>query len=160
MRLGPFSDRPDLDELAHQMFRQFSRMEYALKAAGRLKRPDGDAYADWVGFGAEIDQDFSELLPADDVLRDAVEYLREHPPKKQMACNGNLVWRDVAATAPNDTAVLLLYVARVRNNLFHGGKYGGQWIDPERSEELLSRCVTILERIVLLSEEVKAAFEN
>lgn len=150
----------ELDDLAHRMFRQFSRMEHALKSAGYLERPNGDAKASWVSFGEEIDASFRDLVSRDEELRDAVRYLRDHPPKKQTVSNGVLGWSETPPTAPTETGVLLLYVGRVRNNLFHGGKFNGRWIDPGRSRKLLPRCLTVLDRTLLLSGRVKAAYEH
>lgn len=53
-RMGPFTDQPNLDALAVQMFRQFSRFEYALKASGCLVREDGKAEANWDRLAGEI----------------------------------------------------------------------------------------------------------
>jgi hypothetical protein len=158
--MGPFSDHPELDDLAHRFFRQFSRMEYALKAAGRVPRLNGRAEADWRRFGAEVDEAFQTLTSKDEELRGAVEYLLNQPPKKQEIADGVLVWRDKLPTGETQTGVVLLCVARVRNNLFHGGKFNGQWIDPQRSLELLPRCLTVLDRLLLLSDEVRAAYEQ
>ena len=97
------SDVEELDKLAHSMFRQFSRMEYALKAAGHLERLDGDAKASWVSFGAEIDAGFRDLLLRDQKLSEAVAYLQQYPPKKQIVINGALGWSENPPTAPTQT---------------------------------------------------------
>ena len=160
MQLGPFSDHPELDALAHALFRQFSRMEYALKAAGRLANPDGDAKANWTRFASEIDEEFTQLVARDDELRHAVGYIEGHPPKKQIVSNNVLSWSTAAPSANTSTGAIMLYVARVRNNLFHGGKFCGRWLDPERSEELLRACLTVLDRCLALSPEVREAYEH
>lgn len=150
----------ELDDLAHQMFRQFSRMEHALKGAGHHPRADGDAKADWVDFAADIDAAFRAALLDDPELAEAVAYLRNQPPKKQVIRDLRLEWDEVMPTAPTETGVLLLLVSRVRNNLFHGGKFNGRWIDPGRSRQLLPRCLTILDRARSLSNKVSAAYEH
>jgi len=58
-----------------------------------------------------------------------------HLPKKQVYSNKALQWNDVAQEAENENDLILLYVRRLRNNLFHGGKFDGRFFDPERSRE-------------------------
>lgn len=158
--LGPFSNHADLDALAHRFFRQFSRTEYALKATGLMKRPTGSAEADWQAFGNEIDQAFLAIRNQREELREACDYMLNRPPKKQVAKDGNLSWSDRKPEAKTETALLLQYVCRVRNNLFHGGKFNGQWFDPERSEELLRHALTILGHSVPQSQRVLAAYTH
>ncbi len=161
-RLGPFSDHPRLDEIAHRMFREFSRMEYGLKAVGHLKRKgrDGPAEADWDSFAHAIDRAFGQRLSANPDLQSAVEYIRTHPPKKQIVRDGVLGWSGIPPTSDSETGILLKYVGRVRNNLFHGGKFNGHWIDPERSEQLLLRCLVVLNACLLASPDVREAYEH
>jgi len=35
-------------------------------------------------------------------------------------------------------------ITSLQNNLFHGGKFNGQWFEPERSEALMEHALTIL----------------
>ncbi len=147
-----------LDQLAVRMFRQYSRMEYALKAAGYLINHNGDAKADWVKLGNAIDPEFEAMSQQHGELQDAVHYLRESPPKKQIVEDGQLDWKDVKPTAPTPTSEILLYVARVRNNLFHGGKFNGMWFDPDRSLQLLPRSMVVLDTVLELSPQVRANY--
>lgn len=55
---------------------------------------------------------------------------------------------------------MLLYVRRVRNNLFHGGKFNGRRFAPERSELLLRHSLTIHRACIDASEDVHQAFHN
>lgn len=158
-QMGPFTDRAELDELAHRMFRQFSRFEYALKAAGH--RPlNGDAIADWRDFASGIDAELSERIQQDPQLKEAVDYIVTRPPKKQKVKDNQLVWRAAPAGGANPADDLLIYVRRVRNNLFHGGKYSRDWLDPERSEPLIRHSLTILDACLELSDRVRAAYEH
>ncbi|WP_207774702.1 hypothetical protein [Sphingosinicella sp. YJ22] len=160
MLLGPFSDLPELDEIAHRMFRQFARMEYALKAAGYLKREDGRAEANWSAFAADIDEGLRNAFIEDAEVFAAVAYIGLKPPKKQMVRKGALYWRETPPEATTASGVLLMYVSRVRNNLFHGGKFSNGWLDPERSRNLLRHCLTILDCCLRLSDRVRDAFEH
>lgn len=147
-----------LDQLAHEMFRRYSRMEYALKAAGYLRHLNGDAQADWVKLATEIDDAFLAARDNDPALKEAVHYLLNHPPKKQIVEEGVLGWSDNIPTSDTETGVILLCVSRVRNNLFHGGKFNGRWFDPERSIELLPKCLLILDTVLNVSPGVRERF--
>lgn len=63
------------------MFRTFARFEYALKAAG-YHNGDGPAEPDWRSFKESIPNLFDE--PQDGKLKEAVHYILQHPPKKQV----------------------------------------------------------------------------
>ncbi len=158
-QMGPFSNQPELDRLAYKMFRQFSRFEYALKAAGHHP-PNGNASPDWDGFARGIDADLQERVGNDAGLKAAVDFMIAHPPKKQRVVNEQLVWEVVPADRGNFTEDLLVYVRRVRNNLFHGGKFSRGWLDPKRSETLIRHSLTILDACLELSGLVRAAYEH
>lgn len=160
LSLGPFTDQPELDELAHRLFRQFARSEYALKAAGFLKREDGAAEANWLAFADGIDPDFQDLIGQSEPLRLACSYINKSPPKKQVVRDGELGWDETAPDAKTATGLIIAYVNRVRNNLFHGGKFNGAWIDPARSQELLKHALIILDHAIPLSARVLAAYEH
>lgn len=158
-QMGPFSNQPELDRLAYRMFRHFSRFEYALKATGHHPR-DGDANPDWDDFARKIDGAFRERVGQDANLKAAVDFLMLHPPKKQRVVNEQLLWSVVPAGRGNFTEDLLVYVRRVRNNLFHGGKFSRGWLDPGRSETLIRHSLTILDACLVLSDRVRAAYEH
>jgi hypothetical protein len=146
-----------LNQLAGDMFRTFARFEYALKAAG-FHEGDGAAKADWRAFAESVSGLFDN--PADPRLKEAVEYVLRHPPKKQIIEEGALVWGEVAPDTDLQADLVLQYVRRVRNNLFHGGKFNGQWFEPERSELLLRHCLTILHACRNASAGVGQAYDN
>jgi hypothetical protein len=130
-----------LDELGLTMFQTFARMEYALKAAG-YHQGDGDAKPDWDRLGRECDTYLREHVSPD--LRAAIEYILEEPPQKQVIEKGQLEWKQVLAHGQTQGEQLLVYVRRVRNNLFHGGKFNGHWFTPERNEPLLRHSLAVL----------------
>lgn len=160
MLMGPFSNQPKLDDLAHALFRKFARMEYALKATGYLVSPNGDAKANWLSFAAKFDETFKKLCLEDAQLCQAVDYILHRPPNKQVVHDGILAWDATEPEHNTSTGVVLLYVARIRNNLFHGGKFGGNWVDPERSDTLLGHALTILAGCITLSDKLRAAYEH
>lgn len=153
------TDIQDLDDLAYRFFHLFSRAEGALKASGRLKTGKKYPEADWQSFGAEIEEDLDTAMSDDVELKDAIDYYLDNPPREQVLKAGETVFEERPITSTTKTGELLLYVCRVRNNLFHGAKFNGHWYDPERSQGLLSRGITIISRGIELSEEVKSCFE-
>lgn len=146
-----------LDELAIEMFRTFARFEYALKAAG-FHNEGGDAKPNWRSFAESIPALFEN--PADAQLRAALAYLLEHPPKKQVIANGVLAWSEEPPNTDLHADRVLIYVRRVRNNLFHGGKFNGRWFEPQRSELLLRHCLTILRACIAGSDDLNQAYNN
>lgn len=87
----------DLDLLATEWFRTFARFEYALKAAG-FHNGHGTAEPNWRSFAESVAGFFDD--PQNEILSEAVRYIRDHPPKKQIIADGNLDWHDAA---PNTT---------------------------------------------------------
>lgn len=145
-----------LDLLAFEFFKTFARFEYALKATG-YHTGEGDAHPDWNRFAKTLDALFVEKHAGG--LDEAIRYLQENPPKKQVIADGKLVWKEVSDNSP-PAKKLLLSIRRVRNNLFHGGKFNGHWFAPERSERLLNSSLHVLEACLLASSDrnVREAF--
>ena len=143
----------DLDRVGLELFWSFARVEGALKAAGFLKKLNGPAEADWDRFAQSI----TGALEADSRLATAIAYMRQHPPMKQMARNGQLRF-ERAAVNGNSTQELIACVKRVRNNLFHGGKFNGEWFDPARSEALIRHSLLILEGCLQASPQLRAVY--
>ena len=146
-----------LDALSFEFFKLFSRFEYSLKAAS-FHTGEGNANPNWTTFAQDIHVNFQALQ--DEALDGAKQYILANPPKKQVIEQGNIKWSDSAPTQVNDTDLLLLYVRRVRNNLFHGGKFNGNWFAPQRSEELLNSSIIVLKQALEMNASVKQAFEN
>ena len=144
----------ELDKLAVELFRKFARIEYALKATG-FHHGEGKAKPNWDKFASSV----SGVLEKDPAIAVAIEYIIEKPPKKQVIRNQLLEWEDATPNV-SKTHEILLCVRRVRNNLFHGGKFNGHWFAPERSKELLLHSLTILDACLRVSPALKEAFEN
>jgi hypothetical protein len=146
-----------LDRLATEMFRTFARFEYALKAAG-FHNGDGAAEANWRSFAESVPAVFTN--PRDPALNEAVRYILSHPPKKQVITSGTLTWSEAAPNTDLESDLVLIYLRRVRNNLFHGGKFNGRWFEPQRSALLLRYSLTILQACLDASDDVKQAFHS
>jgi hypothetical protein len=106
-------------DLIIEYFVVFSRFDYALLRAGYVRTNVAHVAADWDRFGKEYDRLFQQLLTPE--TQSACSYLLNHPPKKQVREDGALIWK---AALPDEHEPLLyrllVYVRRIRNNLFHG----------------------------------------
>src|SRR5688572_21872609 len=102
----------------------FARFEYALKAGGYAEKKHGAVAADWDRFDKEHADAFDQS--ATQALAEAASYLLASPPKKQILNNDGKLEFAAADPGGSDLHRLLVYVRRVRNNLFHGGKFGPQ----------------------------------
>ncbi|WP_395601520.1 hypothetical protein AB4P97_19995 [Pseudomonas sp. A1230] len=148
----------ELDLVAFSFFREFARCEYCLKAVGLLLGAPNKPQADWGTFAAEVTAVFDE--PQSLEVSDAIQYYLTHPPKKQVFLDGVLSWSDTLPNCRSQAELVLLLVRRVRNNLFHGGKFNSHWFEPQRSEELLRGGLVILRAVVLSHYRVRDAYEN
>lgn len=132
---------PDLHHMASDFFRTFARMEYALKATSFLVPHRRNAEADWKAFAAEIQP---ALEQADEEVRRAVAFILAEPPRKQINVNGRIEWDNTQPDADHEAELVLRYICRIRNNLFHGGKFNGHWFQPERSGQLMQSALVVL----------------
>ena len=147
----------ELNRLSVDLFRTFARFEYALKAAG-FHKDDGTAQANWREFAESVAPLFDD--PQDEKFKEAIAYILEHPPNKQVVEDGMLSWDAAPPQTDLQSDRVLIYVRRVRNNLFHGGKFNGRWFEPERSAELLRHSLTVLDACLAGSEQVNEAYHN
>ena len=146
-----------LNRLATELFKTFSRFEYSLKASG-FNNGDGNAEPNWRIFAESVSKIFED--PEAGEFADAIRYIIDHPPKKQIVSDGVLEWSEAVPQTDLRADLVLLYVRRVRNNLFHGGKFNGRWFAPERSEALLRNSLVILRQCLEASEPVKEAYDH
>jgi hypothetical protein len=129
-------------DLASEFFFKFARFAYALKPAGYSSRK-GRAEPDWQMLSQKLEDYF--LNPRNPQLTEAITYFIEEPPNIQMVSHDQLVREEVTAAEPLLADRVLQYVRRIRNNLFHGGKFRGHvFADPERSEILMRYGLVIL----------------
>ncbi len=146
-----------LDDLANRLFYVFSRTEYALKAAG-YNNGDGPAEGNWQRFALAVEGLIAN--PTSPELREAIDFILNAPPRKQMIVGGNIQWALLEPNTNSSADKLLQYVRRIRNNLFHGGKFKGHWFEPERSEPLLRHSLVILSAVVEAAPEVREAYDG
>lgn len=134
---------PTTFNLAIEFFILFSKFECALKNEGYLRSQDGRAESNWFTFANHTGITLNNLRKnKDHSLVQSVNYLINTPPKEQLVRNGLLYWQP--KRKPTNLAFFLA-IARVRNNLFHGGKFGcSSFIDPERSHQLIACSIAVL----------------
>ena len=114
----------------------FSRFEYALKRAGYVAASE-EAKADWNRYARENPAMFEKILASS--AGKAAAFLQSAPPKKQVVTDRRLDWKVDNYSAKFDLERLFTLVRRIRNNLFHGGKF------PAGPEEELSRDQRLLD---------------
>ncbi|EGW98081.1 hypothetical protein ECSTECEH250_0538 [Escherichia coli STEC_EH250] len=96
--------------------------------------------------------------PEDPELKAAIEYFLNFPPKKQVVNDGVLAWDQTPIEEKIIAKKILILIRRVRNNLFHGGKFNGEWFEPERSEALMRNALIILRACGESHHEVSKAY--
>ncbi|HWO25458.1 MAG TPA: hypothetical protein VNO30_42255 [Kofleriaceae bacterium] len=153
-----------LDEhLVYKFFVAFSRMEYALKRAGFAQvARHGGAEPAWDAFIASIESRWAELGSRD--FTEARDYLLRSPPRRQVLRNSTLDWEETPHRAnETEAGFIVRCVKRIRNNLFHGGKFPspvGPVAPPERDTQLLKHSLVIMHFVLKLNERVKFFFEE
>ena len=156
----------DLDNNADWLcfFVMFSRFEYALKRSTYIIGDENKAKADWNKFGKDMKSDFD--TQANEELKEAKFYLlsNETSPKKQIKNNITkmLDYRPVESS-DDEIHRLINAVKRVRNNLFHGGKFpspNGPIEDPIRNNKLIKHSITVLKYFLYSSPIIKRLYEE
>ena len=147
----------DLESLGYKFFREFARYEYCLKATG-LREDSRAAKASWKKYAAEVVGVIE--VPQEQALADAITYFTNHPPKKQIVNDGELDWDETLPIHQSKAELILLLICRVRNNLFHGGKFNGRWFEPQRSEDLMQHALVILKACGQSHAKVSEAYAD
>lgn len=145
--------------LINEFFVTFSRFECALKASGFANGDFERVNPNWDAFTVSI-RDTFDNKDRSEILTNAIEYLTNHTPRIQNFENGQLGWRE-RTFQPNEPLInkLSLSIRDVRNNLFHGGKFNGNYQeDVSRNFKLLKHSIEILNHWLSLSQPVKEKF--
>jgi len=145
--------------LINEFFISFARFECALKATGFVSGNFEKVSANWDGFTSSIRNEFdNRIRPIQ--IKSAIDYLNENPPRIQNYIDGNLAWRD-RVFAANQPLInrLSLSIRDIRNNLFHGGKFNGNYQeDFSRNYILLRSAIIVLNYWLELNDDVKRNF--
>lgn len=136
----------DLRELAFDFFFWFSRFEFALKENSFLRNSAVGSRAEpgWNSFVGRYEGHYA--------LTNAGATLIRENPRRQMVGPHGLEFQDVGFDdQPSELGTVVRLLKTVRNNLFHGGKHGAdRWDDPNRTKELLTLSITLLNELAAL----------
>lgn len=151
-------------EIGKEFFHFFSMFEYALKANGyRHTNGRGIITApDWEGFVRD-NQELLDLSLEQTPVRKSARYLLDSPPKQQAVNKqGGMEWVDPIMNEKDpDRIKLAKHIRQVRNNLFHGGKFRGNYFETQdRSRELIHHSTVILRHLALNHKGMREAFEG
>jgi hypothetical protein len=134
-------------------------MQNRLYLSSDEKRGSGhEAKPNWEKFACSLGSTLE--TPHTKELKEAIQYILKNPPKKQIVVNNIIDWNTIEPNHNSQADLILLYVRRVRNNLFHGGKFHGHWVAPVRDYDLLRHSMTILEACLAASDDVREAYEG
>jgi hypothetical protein len=140
----------EIGEQGLHFFAAFSRMEFALKAAG-FRIFDKYLKVYWPNFAETLPEDIVKRCNSDEHARPLIE----QPPLKQTLKNEKLDWGErVSVDSPGN---LVEALKTLRNNLFHGGKS----IPLEsRDQELIPAGLRVIELMLecTTSDEVWGAY--
>jgi len=151
---------PDKDSIL-RFFIIFSRFEYALKRAGYFKSDKNNGVKpDWDRFASGLKEHFNYSVNKE--LTCSIDYLKNKPPLRQILKNNEFGWEDTGDDQRQPLIIMLIcYIKRVRNNLFHGGKFPLRPIEETaRDCLLLNSSLTILNECLRLSPIVRNYFLN
>lgn len=125
----------------------FAKFENCAKTLRLIEDNTSRPVVSWQKVSLRIDGAFQRKVQSDEALRQLVEWLKREPPQKQVIVDGRPGFRSVFPSGQNDTEVLLVLVARIRNNLFHGSK-GFERDDAVRDEDLLTAGLKLIHEFV------------
>ncbi|WP_104041654.1 hypothetical protein [Vibrio hyugaensis] len=143
----------ELQNLVYKFFLQFSRLEFALKESGFVTsgqrnsaQPDWNAFIEKYESNYQLDKIEAELMG--------------NPPLKQEFKAGKVTWEkfDFPPKA-SELKNLVFALKTMRNNLFHGGKFGHKsWDDPDRIEFVLSKGLHCITNFSKLDSDLQAHY--
>ncbi|TPJ41047.1 hypothetical protein [Mesorhizobium sp. B2-7-1] len=150
-------------QLALDFFLIYSRFEYAAKDNGHVQKSATPielklAHGSLAG---RINSDFETRIASDDTLKKAVAYYENEPPKKQIWDGKKPDWKETVQQEPMRSERLLIWLTRVRNNLFHGGKgFAPESKKIERDTFLLQHGLVIIQAVLDCDEDMRNSFSS
>jgi hypothetical protein len=144
-------------ELVNQFFTIFSVFEYALIGSGYAKSSNWDgATPNWNRFVVDIENEFDWQF--DPELTSAVQYLLNHPPRRQVVRGEYLGWeesqRSPEMSIQNGCCAWLKPCATIYST---GAKYH---YNPERDARLIQSSLLVLRAWARLKPEIHWIVEN
>ena len=161
LRAMTYLEHTSIDrDLVLEFFLVLSRVEFALKVTGYASGSRKGVSPDWEKFGREIRGKF--YVEKTKELVEACDFYLGNPPQKQCLDQyGQLDWVHSLDQNLSTPEKLQILVRRVRNNLFHGGKYNQQLNEETaRNEQLLRNGIIILLEAVSLVPNVHRAYDG
>ncbi|MCA0207022.1 MAG: hypothetical protein LCH92_21985 [Proteobacteria bacterium] len=145
-----------------EFFELFARAEYALKECGWLRNQNGAPTVEWWKYAERTNEAFGKLVNETPTLQNALQQLKENPPRVQRVVKSRLEWRSLnLAPDVSDTQKATDYLQTMRNNLFHGGKLGtAGWRNQERTLKLLAPALVVLENLIRADQDILAYVEG
>lgn len=141
-----------------RFFATFSRWECALKRGEFARRGSyGQAEANWNAFADRVAEKLEYLESQDFVA--GRDYLLTSPPRRLMFHDG---WQpNPRRSDETDARYLFRVIGDVRNNLFHGGKYGNVIMsDPARDRALIDHSTAVLNACDGFEQTVRDVLEE
>ena len=147
-------------DLLFRFFIFFAKFEFSLKVSGFAIGDIQRVSPDWDNYAQSIKDSFDKTVNKG--LAEAVDYFLLNPPWRQVLIDGGVAWDSIAPDSSlSEIERVLLLIRRVRNNLFHGGKFNNEVFESkERTERLLNSSLIVLETCLDLIPTVKNNFEN
>ena len=144
-----------LPSRSDELFRIFARFEFALKMAGFHNQQCNGIEVTWDSFSNDVPlgKAFFQHIYKQGVCPTLMQY----PPKSETIESGQWGFSD-ETNAPKSSQELFGAVRRVRNNLFHGGKYFDD--DSGRNERLVAEAILILLEALEWHDGVRFYFEG
>lgn len=151
----------ELECLAFSLFKIFAQYEYTIKKMGYLKNKNNNANAEpnWDKFVKNYGNKLIEEKNENEGLHEAIKYIINNPPSKQLVNSGKLIWVSQEPYKLN-AHNLFTNIRLIRNNLYHGGKFSTDWFEPQRSKELISSALIVLSRFKEITPEIKAHIDG
>lgn len=134
----------------------FSFFEFGIKELGLTETNKNYPSPDWKAYVDKIIDKFDPNESPE--LAEAIGYMKENPPKKQVFKNDGSMTYDVSYFKNKNNInlqVLIQMIKTVRNNFFHGGKVK-DFIkyDYERNINLFKNSLVILNTCLKLDENI------
>jgi hypothetical protein len=149
----PFNSMSDYRLSTSTFLLIFSRFEFALKTIGYVRLGEYSIIVTWRKFADDYIVDF------DTSQNTTAKYLPliTSPPSHQTLVDDKLEWVEEPPKEPSDADLrwLLEMVYRVRNNLFHGGKWP---IDGTRDTVLVKSSMWVIAKCLELNGPLKSAY--
>ncbi len=144
-------------KLINRFFLVFARFEGSLKHSGFVI--DGShVQPNWNSFEKEIKDKFDSTT--NEELKIAVDYLLDNPPRIQIIKVSKLAWKDRKWPKGTPAINILGQCLRdIRNNLFHGSKFEGNFEpDLSRNYILINSALVVINAWLEMLPSVKAKF--